>query len=247
MEDLLQQYESLVEPARSRFDRGEWSSFMRRRPMDPDLLVAFLLHFCAFGVAMTRPVEGWIRRAGQRCLESGYLELGRALRQHAAHEAGHDAMMLRDAHRIAEMWNRRGVSRVDTAALLAREPVASVSGYAELHERVIASPAPFGQIAIELEIERLSVRYGPAFLGACDATLGVEVRRALSFLADHVAVDVGHTRFNVSQLRKLLADRPETLEPLAVAGRAALDSYRLFLEECLALGRRMVASERVPA
>ena len=36
--------------------------------VDPTLLELFLVHFCAAGVHMTEPVEGWIRRAGERCV-----------------------------------------------------------------------------------------------------------------------------------------------------------------------------------
>ncbi|MFY0539080.1 hypothetical protein [Nannocystis pusilla] len=57
---------------------------------------------------MTAPVEGWIRRAGERCLAAGLNEIGNALVAHARHEAGHDAMMVDDTRSLAARREQAG-------------------------------------------------------------------------------------------------------------------------------------------
>ena len=56
-----------------------------------------------------------------------------------------------------------------------------------MHEDVIASEAPYAQIAIEYEIEMLSVRYGPGFVAQCARRLPRALLSGLSFIREHVA------------------------------------------------------------
>ena len=106
------------------------------------------------------------------------------------------------------------------------------SGYRELHENVIAGMAPHGQLAIEYEIEMLSVSYGPVLIQRCSDLSGPEILEGLSFLQDHVELDAGHTHFNRLQLSRLLGKRPGLLDGLVAAGSAALDAYAMFLDDC---------------
>jgi hypothetical protein len=98
-------------------------------------------------------------------------------------------------------------------------------------------------LAIEYEIERLSVTAGPLVLRQCAAVLGAEALAGLSFLQEHVAVDVGHTKFNEAQIERLLTSRPELAPALAKAGAAALEAYGLFFADCLAFARAQLARE----
>jgi hypothetical protein len=97
------------------------------------------------------------------------------------------------------------------------------------------------QLAIEYEIELLSVTYGPALLKRCGDLSGPEILDGLSFLQDHVALDVGHTHFNRLQLSRLLGERLEFLPELVSAGSAALQAYVMFLDDCLTLASRSQA------
>src|SRR5262249_9039998 len=142
---------------------------------DPAALERCLVAFCAYGVAMTEPVEGWIRRAGDRCLEIGLDDLGHALHEHAKHEAGHHHMMIADTRKLVERWNARRTPELDVDKVLALELPPGVRQYRELHERTLEGDAPYGQLAIEYEIDRLSVRFGPTFLGNCRNLLGDEI------------------------------------------------------------------------
>jgi hypothetical protein len=233
----VDEYEALVAPVRKRFDEHPGIAALFRDRLEPETLEAFLIYFSALGVGMTEPVDGWIRRAGQRCAALGLSNLARALEAHAHQEAGHHLMMQADANRLVDRWNAGRQSRLNAAALLALAPTKGVTTYRSLHEDVIAGLAPYGQLAIEYEIEMLSLAYGPSLIERCTGLLGPGILEALSFLTDHVALDVGHTHFNRLQMSGLLNENPSFLSNLVSAGSAALDAYAMFLEDCLRLGR----------
>jgi hypothetical protein len=199
------------------------------------VLELFLIFFNALGVQMTRPVEDWIRRAGERCTEIGLGELGRALCAHAKQEAGHHLMMIEDTRRLVARWNARRTSKLDADRVLAQPMTNGVRMYCELHEDVIASDSPFGQLAIEYEIERLSVAFGPQLFEQLKRRLDHTILSNLSFLEEHVRVDVGHTQFNERQLERLLTANPAFARALARAGERALDAYAAFFNDCFHL------------
>ena len=177
---------------------------------------------------------GWIRRAGQRCIALGHDQLGHALVAHAHHEAGHDALFRDDAIALAARWNAHGPT-VDVDRLLGWPPGTGVTAYARLHEELIEGPSPYGEIAVEYEIERLSVVLGPAFIATTISICGPEIRRCLSFVEEHVLLDQGHTRFNERQLGQFLVRYPLARPALVAAGSAALDAYAGYLDDCLDL------------
>lgn len=187
----------------------------------------FLYLFASYGFAMTQPVAGWIRRAGERTIEVGYEEIGKTLIRHAAHEAGHERMMTTDAEFLKSKWSdeyREPLPELD--------PPKAVSDYRDLHETTIESSAPFAQIAIELEIEALSINHGAELVSHWIRTLGKEFLPGLTFLTDHVELDKGHTHFNQSLLQRLLARSPEVCQNLVSAGSQALITYNHYLQEC---------------
>ena len=158
------EYDQLLTPARQRFDRHPSIAAIFRNPLEPVILERFLIYFSALGVGMTEPVEGWIRRAGRRCGDLGLADLAKALDAHAHQEADHHLLMQADTHRLVDRWNEHHGPRLNAAALLALAPTPGVLVYRELHENAIAGPAPYGQLAVEYEIEMLSVSYGPLLL-----------------------------------------------------------------------------------
>jgi hypothetical protein len=229
----VDEYQSRLEPARRRFAACDAVTTVLSPALDPETLELFLINYCSLGIGMTEPVEGWIRRAGERCAAIGLPDLGRSLVLHSAHEAGHHLMMIEDTRKLVARWNSRHVRPLDVEQLLRRPPSPGVERYRALHENVIAGDAPFAQLAIELEIENLSVVHGPRLLGRCAERLGPEIMAGLSFLEEHVAVDVGHTKFNMRELDRLLGRHPTFLDALVSAGTAALAAYAEFLDDCL--------------
>jgi hypothetical protein len=232
-ESPIAAYEHAVAPARERFAAGRGTARMLAAEADPRPFHLLMIYFCALGAQMTGPVEGWIRRAGERCDAIGLPELGKALRGHAKAEAGHDLMMVRDTHALVDRWNARYEPRLDAAALLAHPSTPGVEAYRHVHESTIEGPSPFAQIAVEYEIEQLPLRYGPPLIRRCADALGADIIPCLSFLTEHVELDIGHTKFNHAQLCRFLDAHPGDALTLAAAGSAALDAYHRFLEDCV--------------
>ena len=232
---VADRYEPLVLAARDRFFTSEAVTTITDPNTPADVLDRFLINYCALGVQMTEPVDGWIRGAGRACIEQGYAELGDALQRHADHEAGHHEMMIADTHSLVARWNgEHPDDPLDADALIDRAAPPGVVAYVDLHENVIASDEPFGQIAIEYEIERLSVTAGPMLIGNVAAVCGADRIAMLSFLTDHIALDEGHTVFNRRQMNAFLDEHPDAAETLGRTGAAALDAYAAFLADCLA-------------
>jgi hypothetical protein len=229
-------YLPLTQDARRRLFAGAGDPLVGDTVSAPEFEL-FLIAFSSRGVRMTEPVESWIRRAGQRCHEVGLERLGRALQKHAEHEANHHLMMIEDTHLLVKRWNDRHDRALDAQALLDMPPLPATEDYVNLHEDVIRSRAPFAQLAIEFEIEGLSVSLGPKLMQQCERLLGREALQGLSFLREHVAVDAGHTLFNMQELERLLTAKPDAVEPLGAAGSAALDAYAGFLSGCLSWAR----------
>ena len=240
-ECLVEAYERRLAPARERFDGGAFAREVASGVMSPEGLEVFLMWFTALGQHMTRPVAGWHRRAGERCQALGHRELGQELVEHAEHADGQDRMLREDARNLVKRWNdRRGEMPIETGRLLAARPTAGVRRFAELQERVIDGPAPWGQIAIDHEMERLSTTWSGTFLRTCLHTLGPEIRDCLSFLDDQDQPEAGEERANADQLDRLLRERPEALEDVSRAGADALDACGVYLDDCLRLTRTEV-------
>ena len=240
---LSRLYEPKVERARERFRTEGALPVVLAADVRPELLEIFFIQFCALGVQMTEPVDSWVRSAGERCVALGMPELGRSLVMHAKHEAGHHLMMIDDTRKLVARRNASGKPALDADALIRVPATKGVAAYVALHQEVIAGDAPFGQLAIEYEIERLSVTAGPLVLKQCATVLGEGALAGLSFLQEHVEIDVGHTKFNEAQIERLLAKHPELDVALARAGSAALDAYGAFFADCLELAYAQLARE----
>jgi hypothetical protein len=209
--------------------------------VDPRLLERFLIEYCSLGVQMTEPVEGWIGRAGRRCVEVGLYDVGSMLMGHAVHEAGHHLMFMEDTRKLLAHWNARCEFPLVAERLFARAPTRAMRHYIALHEETIDGPMPFAQIAIEFEIERLSVVLVPALLAHVERILGSEVSASLGFLRSHAELDVGHTHLNARMMETLLSHRAEDVGDLARIGAEALLVYMAFFGECWRAAVREVA------
>ena len=226
-------YEAALQPARRAFGEN-WALKQLLDPrIDPELLELFFVHFSAFGFRMTDPVEGWLRRASARCKEIGMVEFAKALNGHASAEAGHQLMMVEDARALSRHWNESHASKLDPDALLASPPGPGATRYIGLHEAIISGPKPYAQFALQYEIEMLPLRHGPQLIEQCNRLLSPEVSKGLSFLTEHIVVDVGHSKFNARQMERLIAERGDDVPVLIEAGSSVLAAYAEFLCDCM--------------
>lgn len=171
---LLEEYVNLVQ--------GERQSLMELRSIqelsatdDSALVLAFLMFLSARGVRITRPVEGWIRRAGERCKKLGHASLGDNLISHSREEAGHEKMFEQDTACLVGRWNRAVFPRDSLHAndLLKGDYLnPGEHAYIALHESIIQSTSPYLQIPIQSEIERLSLVLVPVLFEAVKRCLG---------------------------------------------------------------------------
>jgi hypothetical protein len=232
--DIFGQYEARLLPYREAFSRRPSLALLGNAGNDPSLLHLFLIHYVAYGIEMTRPVEDWIQRAGEKCRETGFTELGEKLIAHARHESGHHKLMISDLRALTEQWNERhSATPIDPISLIQSKPPAGVRQYRELHEGIIAGDAAYSQIALEYEIESLSLSYGAKLVAAADGVLSNSARDGLTFLREHVALDAAHTRFNRREIMKLLAEHPDCLDALVDTAARALEAYGQFVDDCI--------------
>jgi hypothetical protein len=233
MSALESTYVPLVATARKRLNEDPRLHTLLSPGIEPARLHWCLMQFSAWGIRITQPVEGWITRAGTRCNQLGYGDLGRALIAHAKNEAGHEGMFMSDLHYLVDSWNAKYESKVTAQQFLDAPSTASMTRYIDVHERGISSEQPYVQIAIELEVERMTPILGPPLVKQCVEVLGPEIVKGLSFVQEHVAVDVGHTTFNERQIARFMDAHPHTAVVLGTAGAIALEAYVDFLGDCL--------------
>lgn len=236
-------YNRLVHPERVRFMRSPGIQFYTGQLSKKDLH-AFLIVWSHFSIKMTEHVEEWIARAGKRCVELGFEKVGAKLKHHAAQESDHDLMLVEDLAILLEKWNSTYGDQLTTKDLDAIATPRNTNAYVDIHENTISGPHPYGQVAIEYEIERISVGYGPAMVENVVNTLGDNFEAGIGFLAHHVLLDQGHTKFNKALMEECLAMGGD-LQALATTGAAALRIYGEFLTECSVLcGKLMLREER---
>lgn len=233
MKSNVDRYNELMAPVRDAAFRAPRVDRILGPTCSAESFIGWLLNFTTLGVQMTRPVEGWIRRAGERCVDIGLPDVGRQLLKHSVHERDHHVMMQDDAIRLAARWVAAGRAELSVPALHARPATKAMRGYVDLHESVIASEHPFGQVAIEREIEGLALVVGPRIISQSRRLLGQQGLEEISFVTSHVELDVGHTAFNNKLLGKLLDARPEALPMLVETGTTALQCYMEFLTDCV--------------
>ena len=247
MDMLKTQYEPHTLPARSRLD----SDSSLRRLLDPHikpaLLERFLIEWMSRAAYMTEPVDGWIRRTGQRCIEQGMEKLGNQLITHAKSETGHHVMTIDDARSLVQYWNTRRLPLLNIDELLSQTPTESMKEYRQLHDETIEGPNPVGQIAIEREIGFLAVYFGPRLMQQVETVLGKAVADKMTFLIEHVAVDVGHTLLNEKMLEEAITRSPEKGRIYAEIGARAMTTYIRFLGDCLHIAEDMLAPLRAVA
>lgn len=208
---------------------------------DKRSLLLFWINFCSLGIGMTNQVESFIKKAGENCLEKGFSEMGKLLIKHAKQEKGHELLMMKDTENLINLWNTYFNDKLDLSVFKdAKDQSKSVKNYQDLHEEIINGPHPYAQIAIEYEIENLSIEYGPKILMHTQKILGTQIIEHLSFIEHHIALDEGHTNFNRQAMTRFLQKNPSSLPILIDTGKKALKSYLEYLLEAFEMTSKYI-------
>ena len=246
-DDALGAYDELIGPARRQFAASPGVRGMTSPGTDARTMAAFLLHFSALSIPITKPVEGWIHGAAERCTDLGLSDLGRALATHSKAEAGHHQYHIDDFDAMLSLWNGRWSPVIRADRVTAVAITQGGKRYCEIHEANIRGNEPFCQLAIEYEIELLPVELGPPFIENCVRLLGPEILQCMTFVTSHVEFDVGHTKFNAHFLGAFMRDDPRRMPVLVAAGAAALAAFGDHLTECWDRGVSLVSSTETDA
>ena len=129
------------------------------------------------------------------------------------------------------LWNEIYGGSMSTHEIMSLKTPESSQSYVKLHEQIIKGTSPFAQVAIEFEIERLSINLAPQWLENIIFRLGSQFRDGLTFLEEHILIDQGHTKFNTNLLEKCLEETND-ISSLISAGTEALICYQDFLNDC---------------
>lgn len=210
--------------------------------MDKKKLHAFLIVWTGLSIRMTERVESWIKSAGEKCLALGFKDVGDKLVYHASQESEHDLMLVEDLDFLVRKWNEMYGQNLTTSEVTALAAPSNTSAYVKLHEDAINGQHPYTQVAIEYEIERISVHYGPRMVENLMCTLGADFDKGFTFLSHHVLLDQGHTKFNLDLMEKCFKSGAN-LPALVETGRNALQIYSGFLEECMSLNAKLFETE----
>lgn len=229
-------YGPAVQPFRLALAQNQVWQFLDKP--DPLILELFLIQYCALGVAMTQPVEGWIRRAGERCQELGFARVGSFLLSHARQQKDQHLVLVDDTRWLVKRWNEKRARQLDAEELLTQPLTDGPLSYRALHEATISADAPYSQLAIEFEIERLSMTYGAAALPKMARVLGPKALQGLQFLERHVKEGMEQTSLNEGHLNEVLYDIPSSLTVLTETAGMALKAYGQYLVDCLTLARK---------
>lgn len=236
----MERYEAALEDTRISLSSNGVMKYIVDSDCPVNLFHLWSIRWAAHGVRMTEQVASWIERAGRRTKAMGLHDLGRNLQAHSHAEYGHEKLLAADARTLVNLWNQDAKEPLNAEQLIASSPLYSARKYVELHEETIGGKHPYCQVAIEYEIERISVVLGPSLLARYQQTFK---EGGYSFIAEHVELDQGHTAFNQRQLQKILESEDDTLVPLVEAGRLALQRYAMFPAECLQLAKQDLIRE----
>ena len=236
---IIENYSEQLALTRQYRDDGEVTKRLLNTERDHAELHLFWLYYCGLGVKMTEPVESWIKRAGQGIAKIGFTGFGKRLEKHSKEEANHQLMFMRDTNDLVDHWNiLHPEKRLQAEEFLNHDYTECVRRYVAIHEENIDGSTPYGQLAIQYEIEQLSITIIPRLLEHAKTYGDETIYQSLSFLRHHYKLDIKHTEENDSLVSDFLAQCPNAFDVLVEVGKESLEIYMGFFEECLDLAEK---------
>ena len=232
--ELAEQYEQRVQEARQKFnDSLAIQALTSSAGSDPHLIM-FLINFCSNGIGMTKPVQSWVSRVGDRCIELGLQEEGQQFKMHAIEKSYRHVALQADLKMLVAYWNAGGYQpHLSVEKLLARPLSPGVIAYQKMHEDIIASSNPFSQFVVEYEVDRLSIEYGAWMMRRCMERFGKVFLSRISYFQSNVSIQIGKLQFNWLGLGRVLAAHPDYMDAFVDIGKRTLAVYQCFLADCV--------------
>ncbi len=230
MAGFLPEYEQQLTDARVKFAHSINALTTQSTPQD---LAFFLLNYCALGATMNKPIESWIKKASKHCQKLNYLELANYLQQHAQQSTHHQALLRHDTQALTHWLNKKYQLNLDSQHYLKQKATTGIKQYQKLREQHAKGATPYCQLAIDYEVERLSIVHGFTLVKLCACKLGLPILKNLSFIRENVKREAGEHQASQQQMQKFLKANPQKLMPLVEAAKTALDAYHYYLQDCL--------------
>lgn len=240
--EMNNEYQVRMAVAREKFANRDDVQALFNAPMEPRLVNLFMIYWSAMSAALTTPIPEYLATAGMRCEALGLHDLAEFFKEHTEEEDGHHEWAAADVRKLVDLWNLNNPGMPFNADdLLVSNLTPSVRRYHQLHKDVVAGDAPWAELAIDVEIELITTQYGPPLMKVCSAALCERGQQSISFLAEHVRFDFGHTDINFRVVAELIKAKPEFTDHLVAIGERALTAYGDFLGEALQLARQAYA------
>ena len=200
---------------------------------DPKSFLSHLIMWTGLGVKNTDQVATWIRKSAEQCKKLGFQKVGDTLARHADHEADHHLMLIEDVKFLTDHFNNQYDTQIDPDEIINKPPISATEEYISIHEEAFSGESPYTQIAIEFEMEQLSVSVGPRLMENVKWVLGEEiVKKGMTFIDHHAELDIGHTVFNAKLMTMCFENHRDTLNPMIETGKRTLQIYERFISQC---------------
>lgn len=227
-------YDEQLEESRKAFLESEVIKTMLDPAIDAKFAELFVLQWTALNARFVSKTADYLLTAGNNSCQMGLKGVGEYLIKHSAEETGHEDWAVSDTIKLIKNWNRRYRDhRLSSFELINQQTSSAVERYHQLHKDIIFEKgAPFAELAIGLEIERITRVFGPLMLKQCFRKMGVRVLWEMSFLVEHIRFDFGHVVHDEEILGQFMLDHPQHREAVIQTGREALSVYEEFLVDC---------------
>jgi hypothetical protein len=231
---LIQElYEPHVLPARARIPTDEVMHRLTAPDLESHVVERFFIQYHALGVYMAEPLEGWLRRAGQRCLQQGLDTLGKGLLAHARQESHQREQLVEDTRLLVRRWNLRRPRPLRSERLLTQYPTDTMRAWRAAVEGALGHELPGAGLVPLYEWTQLTQTVGPHLMALVSRVLGREALEGLGYLREHSQVDTARAHTQARLMEELVRTMPENTPALAELGTEALGLGLHFLEDCL--------------
>ncbi len=226
---IMQQYQNRMVEPRVIFSKVVNRLISRAQPHELGL---FLLHHCVLNSMMTEPLSRWVNEAATRCQQQGYGNLAEDLKNYADIGFQRHTLFQRDVTSLVKWFNKQFFWDLEASAFLQSTVCEGVMQYLECHERALAGSAPFTELAIQFEMERLEMIHGYSLIQLCVMRFGKSILKQLSAFRHQMRLNRQRTTLLEQMLQSFLLEHPEKLPEICDAGIDTLQSYAQYLLDC---------------